>query len=183
MADGAVKELTRHFKEVKNNYSNFLKAWDKDIKCKFDETNLKLNFINMTIKSIFGGDRKQLLGFIGEVDNLERKKILNIETCIYKEDDNIALITNLCWLGGVESKIPALWLTKDKDEFIDILTYFMVLTDVIGLKVGYVCYKDGDKEENTFKKFGFIQTDLRTDKDCYILVKEPRELKWLNKNK
>ena len=175
MTDNAVKELTRHFKEIENNYHKVLKIYSKDIKSKFDETNLKLNFINETIKSIFGGDKKQLLGYIGEVNNLEEKKILSLETCIYQEDNNIALITNLCWLGGIKSKIPALWLTKDKEEFIDVLTYFMILTDTIDLTVGYVCYKEGDKEENTFKKFGFIKTDLKTDKDCYILLKKPRK--------
>ena len=178
MKDNSLKEVIKHFQKIEDNWSIFSELYSKEIKNEFDKTNLKLNFINMIIKTIFGGNKSELLGVIGKADNLKSNKLLNLEACIYEEDNNIALITNLCWLGGIESKTPALGINKESTEVIDILTYLIILTDIVNLEIGYVCYKVGDKEENTFKKFGFIKTDLKTDKDCYILLKKPKKIKW-----
>ena len=183
MKDNSLKEVIKHFQKIEDNWSIFSELYSKEINNEFDKTNLKLNFINMIIKTIFGGNKSELLGVIGKVDNLKSNKLLNLEACIYEEDNSIALITNLCWLGGVESKIPTLGISKESNDCIDILSYFMILTNITELKIGYVCYKENDKEENTFKKFGFIETDLKTDDDCYILLKEPNNtnISWLKK--
>ena len=126
MKDNSLKEVIKHFQKIEDNWSIFSELYSKEIKNEFDKTNLKLNFINMIIKAIFGGNKSELLGVIGKADNLKSNKLLNIEACIYEEDNSIALITNLCWFGGVESKIPALGINKESNDYIDILSYFTV---------------------------------------------------------
>ena len=183
--------VKEHFKEIDDGWKHFSSMYLEENSSSYMKTNIKLNFINMTMKQMFGGDERDLLGIIGGdeslfemiegTDSMINTQLLNVEVCVYENNYNIGLITNMCWIGRPNAtQLLTIKISEDSDEIINALEYLIMLIDIVGLKMGYVCYKKGDKEEKTFKSFGFKKSNLKTiDDNCYILLRKPKKHDFL----